>query len=193
MSWCVWELCMSFWQRSETNYFSYPTVTGLLKVGCWGSIIADSFTTGVLITNFFFSKETERLRRKAVIFLRSALCKEEKSEGIISLCEGLEGEIFNKSQKLVNNSYRKLSRKVIFGLQSQVRRSELVTGEVTIQQFVLRYLWYRVSLTAVLTEQVSGCRHCQDHGTHVTHWDNNVHPLLATRLYLRWKTSSLIR
>lgn len=88
-------------------------------------------------------KETERLREAAVRFLSSALSKEEsqvKYGGTISLCSGLEVEIFNQSNKLVNSFYRKLSRKVIFGLQSQDRRKELVSGGVTTQEFVSRYL-----------------------------------------------------
>jgi len=84
-------------------------------------------------------KETERLRESSVKFLRSALIKEESQAGRDSLCRGLEVEIFNQSQKLVNNSYRKLSRKVIFGLQSQDRRSDLVSGRVSIREFVSQY------------------------------------------------------
>ena len=72
-------------------------------------------------------------------FLNSALSKE-SSAGTVCLSEGLEGEIFNQSKKLVSNSYRKLSRKVIFGLQQPERRRELVLGEVSIREFVWRYL-----------------------------------------------------
>ena len=85
-------------------------------------------------------QETERLRAAAVSFLNSALSKEgQSSAGTVGLSEGLEGEIFNQSKKLVSNSYRKLSRKVIFGLQSQDRRSDLVCGRVSLREFVTRY------------------------------------------------------
>ena len=91
-----------------------------------------------------YLQETERLREAAVKFLISALSKEDSQQGssggIISLCSGLEAEIFNLSKKLVNNKYRKLSRKVIFGLQSQERRSELVSGRLSVREFVSQYL-----------------------------------------------------
>ena len=86
-------------------------------------------------------QETERLRAAAVSFLNSALCKEgQSSAGTVGLSEGLEGEIFNQSKKLVSKSYRKLSRKVIFGLQNQEGRRELVDGAVSIREFVSHYL-----------------------------------------------------
>ena len=92
------------------------------------------------VTKFISFQETERLRAAAVRFLNSALCKESSSAGTVGLSEGLEGEIFNQSKKLVSNSYRKLSRKVIFGLQQPERRRELVDGELSIREFVVRYL-----------------------------------------------------
>ena len=110
---------------------------------CWCFVFSKDilliFCSGYKISLF---QETERLRAAAVRFINSALCKENlSSTGTVGLSEGLEGEIFNQSKKLVSNSYRKLSRKVIFGLQQQERRRALVDGEVSIREFVSDYLW----------------------------------------------------
>ena len=71
-------------------------------------------------------------------FLCSALethCSKEKTD-LGELSEKIEREIFRQSRKLVNKSYRRLSRKVIFALKSEERRVEIVSESVTVQDFV---------------------------------------------------------
>ena len=80
------------------------------------------------------------MRNSSVKFLISAFkshnikeCQTEK------ISEDIEREVFKQSNKLVNNTYRKLSRKVIFGLKSETRSSDIVSNRVTIRDFVAEY------------------------------------------------------
>ena len=59
------------------------------------------------------------MRNSAIKFLSSSLTEtgSESAEVDQELSEKLEAEIFRQSNKLVNNKYRKLSRKVIFALK----------------------------------------------------------------------------
>ena len=52
------------------------------------------------------------------------------------LSEKLEFEIFRQSSRLVNSKYRKLSRKVIFGLKSDSRKEQLLAQKLSAREFV---------------------------------------------------------
>ena len=84
------------------------------------------------------------MRAASVRFLCSALKShsyEEKNDSSSEqLSEKLEREIFKQSRKLVNKTYRRLSRKVIFALKSEERSVEIVTKSVAVQDFVLQQL-----------------------------------------------------
>ena len=73
-------------------------------------------------------------------FLCSALKSHSYKEktDLQQLSEKLEREIFNQSKKLVNKTYRRLSRKVIFALKSEEKSVEIVGESVTVQDFVLQ-------------------------------------------------------
>ena len=53
-----------------------------------------------------------------------------------NLSEKLEMEIFRQSSRLVNSKYRKLSRKVIFGLKSDLRKEQLLGQKLSVGEFV---------------------------------------------------------
>ena len=80
------------------------------------------------------------MRNSSVKFLiyafKSHNIKECQTEKI---SEDIEREVFKQSNKLVNKTYRKLSRKVIFGLKSEARSSDIVSNRVTIRDFVAEY------------------------------------------------------
>jgi len=92
-------------------------------------------------------KETERLRDSATKFLSSALgdcgrgsdsasSNSADSQTHHTLSEKLEFEIFRQSSRLVNSKYRKLSRKVIFGLKSDSRKDQLLGQKLSVGEFV---------------------------------------------------------
>jgi len=88
-------------------------------------------------------QETERLRSAAVKFILAALQDSEKqsvNEEKQSLSERLELELFNQSNKLVNSFYRRLSRKVIFALKSEICRTELLKRKVSVKDFVVKFI-----------------------------------------------------
>jgi len=85
-------------------------------------------------------KETERLRTKAVEFLLTSIerNKENKSEHR-EISEKIESEIFSQSKCLVNSQYRKLSRKIVFGLKNQELCSKVVSSNLPIPELVKSY------------------------------------------------------
>lgn len=95
-------------------------------------------------------KETERLRGSAIKFLSSALgdCGQDSdaasshsadSQTNHKLSEKLEFEIFRQSSRLVNSKYRKLSRKVIFGLKSDSTKEQLLAQKLSVKEFVAQF------------------------------------------------------
>jgi len=83
-------------------------------------------------------KETERLRSSSRSFLLTALPAVTADRKLVA--QNFEKEIFAASKKLVNNSYRRLSRKVIFGLKKdQARAAELADSE-QIRAFVDQFI-----------------------------------------------------
>jgi len=86
-------------------------------------------------------KETERLRTAAVEFLITSIDrndKENKSEHR-KISENIEKEIFAQSKCLVNSQYRKLSRKVVFGLKNPELCSKVVSFAMPISELVKSY------------------------------------------------------
>ena len=80
------------------------------------------------------------MRNSAIKFLASSLTEtgSESAEVDQELSEKLEAEIFRQSNKLVNNKYRKLSRKVIFSLKNVLDRSELQKQKISVKDFVAK-------------------------------------------------------
>ena len=80
------------------------------------------------------------MRNSAIKFLASSLTQtgSESAEVDQELSEKLEAEIFRQSNKLVNNKYRKLSRKVIFSLKNDLDRSELHQQKISVKDFVAK-------------------------------------------------------
>ena len=80
------------------------------------------------------------MRNSAIKFLASSLTEtgSESAEVDQELSEKLEAEIFRQSNKLVNNKYRKLSRKVIFALKNVLDRSELHQQKISVKDFVAK-------------------------------------------------------
>ena len=79
------------------------------------------------------------MRGASVKFLCSALethCINKEKTDLRELSEKIEREIFRQSRKLVNKTYRRLSRKVIFALKSEERSAEILSESVTVQDFV---------------------------------------------------------
>jgi len=90
-------------------------------------------------------QETERLRSAAVKFILATFEDSgseptSNKEEIQSLSESLEVELFNCSNKLVNTKYRRLSRKVIFALKSENCRAELLLKEISVKDFVDKFI-----------------------------------------------------
>lgn len=90
-------------------------------------------------------KETKRLRGSAKKFLSSALrdcaaSNSADSQTNKELSEKLELEIFRQSNRLVNSKYRKLSRKVIFGLKRDSRKEELLGQKISVKDFVALFI-----------------------------------------------------
>ena len=56
-----------------------------------------------------------------------------------NLSEKLEFEIFRRSNRLVNSKYRKLSRKVIFGLKSDSNKEQLLGQNLSVRDFVAQF------------------------------------------------------
>jgi len=86
-------------------------------------------------------KETERLRTAAVEFLLTSIernDKENKSEHR-EISEKIEREIFSQSKCLVNSQYRKLSRKIVFGLKNPDLCSKVVSSSLPIAELVKSY------------------------------------------------------
>ena len=79
------------------------------------------------------------MRNSAVKFIASSLTDSESGEAHLDLSEKLELEVFRQSNKLVNNKYRKLSRKVIFALKSDPDRSELIHQRISVKDFVTKF------------------------------------------------------
>ena len=80
------------------------------------------------------------MRNSAIKFIASSLTETgpESAEVDQELSEKLEAEIFRQSNKLVNNKYRKLSRKVIFALKNDLDRSELHQQKISVKDFVAK-------------------------------------------------------
>ena len=80
------------------------------------------------------------MRNSAIKFLASSLTEtgSESAEVDQELSEKLEAEIFRQSNKLVNNKYRKLSRKVIFALKNHSDCSELQKQKISVKDFVAK-------------------------------------------------------
>jgi len=85
-------------------------------------------------------KETERLRTAAVEFLLTSIerNKENKSDHR-EISEKIEREIFSQSKYLVNSQYRKLSRKIVFGLKNPDLCSKVVSSSLPIPELVKSY------------------------------------------------------
>jgi len=85
-------------------------------------------------------KETERLRTAAVEFLLTSIerNKENKSDHR-EISEKIEREIFSQSKGLVNSQYRKLSRKIVFGLKNPDLCSKVVSSSLPIPELVKSY------------------------------------------------------
>ena len=90
------------------------------------------------------------MRGSAIKFLSSALgdCGRGSDAGSShsadsqtnhKLSEKLEFEIFRQSSRLVNSKYRKLSRKVIFGLKSAPTKEQLVGQKLSVKEFVAQF------------------------------------------------------
>lgn len=87
-------------------------------------------------------KETERLRSAAVGFIITSIernDKEKKSEHR-SISEEIEKEIFSQCKCLVNSQYRRLSRKIVFGLKGEELCSKVVSSALPISELVKSFL-----------------------------------------------------
>lgn len=86
-------------------------------------------------------KETERLRSAAVKFIQTSIKskKKETKSTHRTISEEIEKEIFSQSNCLVGSKYRKLSRKVVFGLKSEELSSKVISYELPISQLVKSY------------------------------------------------------
>ena len=84
------------------------------------------------------------MRGSAKKFLSSALRECAASHSAESqnkeLSEKLELEIFRQSNRLVNSKYRKLSRKVIFGLKRDSWKEELLGQKISVKDFVALFI-----------------------------------------------------
>jgi len=87
-------------------------------------------------------KETERLRSAAVKLIYTSI-KSVKKETISEhrkISEDIEKEIFSQSKCLVGLKYRKLSRKIVFGLKSEKLCSKVVSLTTPIPELVNSFI-----------------------------------------------------
>lgn len=85
-------------------------------------------------------KETVRLRQAAVKFLSEAL--EEygsNASDLKDLSARIEKEIFEQSKGLVNSSFRKLSRRIVFALKDKTLCDSVTTSKTSVRELVTRY------------------------------------------------------
>lgn len=85
-------------------------------------------------------KETVRLRQAAVKFLSEAL--EEygsNASDLKDLSARIEKEIFDQSKGLVNSSFRKLSRRIVFALKDKTLCDSVTTSKTSVRELVTRY------------------------------------------------------
>lgn len=86
-------------------------------------------------------KETERLRKAAVAFIIASIegnDTENKPEHR-KISENIEREIFSRSRCLVNSQYRKLSRRIVFGLKDKELCSKILSSALPIADLVKSY------------------------------------------------------
>jgi len=86
-------------------------------------------------------KETDRLRKAAVAFIIASIegnDTENKSEHR-KISENIEREIFSRSRCLVNSQYRKLSRRIVFGLKDKELCSKILSSALPIADLVKSY------------------------------------------------------
>lgn len=87
-------------------------------------------------------KETYRLRTAASKFVSHSLYSETQklTPKQKYLVESIEKEVFARSNKLVNKTYRQLSRKIVFALKHKTEFKEaVISGQVSVQQLVAGY------------------------------------------------------
>lgn len=88
-------------------------------------------------------KETETRRSAAVSLLEVSLLKDCDSSSTgkrKKLARNVENEIFSVCNKLINNQYRRLTRKVVFGLRDAKVRCELLKCPNSVGEIVRSYL-----------------------------------------------------
>jgi len=83
-------------------------------------------------------KETERLRSAAVKFINTSIKSNSKETNSAhrKISEEIEKEIFSQSKCMVGSEYRKLSRKVVFGLKSEDLCSKVISCDKPIPELV---------------------------------------------------------
>jgi len=86
-------------------------------------------------------KETKRLRSAAVRLINTSIKSSRKQieSEQRKLSEEIEQEIFCQSKKLVGHIYRKLNRKIIFGLKNPELCSQLIVGDLSVPELVKRF------------------------------------------------------
>jgi len=86
-------------------------------------------------------KETKRLRSAAVRLINTSIKSSRKQieSEQRKLSEEIEKEIFCQSKKLVGHAYRKLNRKIVFGLKNPELCSELILDNLSVPELVKRF------------------------------------------------------
>lgn len=108
----------------------------------WREHIEETVERGIKTVQVQSDTETYRLRTAASKFVSHSLYSETQklTPKQKYLVESIEKEVFARSNKLVNKTYRQLSRKIVFALKHKTEFKEaVISGQVSVQQLVAGY------------------------------------------------------